>query len=124
MSELPLLEVRVSLRATAAARNPVRHLALRQGAWRYRCPRPQWRGQDDPDENDHGRVGGSAGGAVLVAGRELDGRMPTDRRRTAGSRLRCPEYAVFGRLSVRENLEVSMLTSRDRAGFKRPRDVS
>ena len=61
---------------------------------------------------------GSAGGAVLVAGRDLT-RMPTDRRVRLGLGYVPQEYAVFGRLSVRENLEVSMLTSRDRAGFKR-----
>lgn len=61
---------------------------------------------------------GLARGAVLVAGRDLT-HMPTDRRVRLGLGYVPQEYAVFGRLSVRENLEVSMLMSRDRARFNR-----
>jgi branched-chain amino acid transport system ATP-binding protein len=61
---------------------------------------------------------GLARGAVWVAGRDLT-HMPTDRRVRLGLGYVPQEYAVFGRLSVRENLEVSMLMSRDRARFNR-----
>jgi branched-chain amino acid transport system ATP-binding protein len=61
---------------------------------------------------------GLASGAVLVGGRDLT-HMSTDRRVRLGLGYVPQEYAVFGRLSVRENLEVSMLLSRDRAGFNR-----
>ncbi len=61
---------------------------------------------------------GLARGAVLVGGRDLT-HMSTDRRVRLGLGYVPQEYAVFGRLSVRENLEVSMLLSRDRAGFNR-----
>jgi branched-chain amino acid transport system ATP-binding protein len=61
---------------------------------------------------------GLAGGSVLVSGRDLT-HMSTDRRVRLGLGYVPQEYAVFGRLSVRENLEVSMLLSRDRAGFNR-----
>jgi branched-chain amino acid transport system ATP-binding protein len=57
-------------------------------------------------------------GAVVVGGRDLT-YMSTDRRVRLGIGYVPQEYAVFGRLSVRENLEVSMLLSRDRAGFNR-----
>jgi branched-chain amino acid transport system ATP-binding protein len=61
---------------------------------------------------------GLASGAVLVGGRDLT-HMSTYRRVRLGLGYVPQEYAVFGRLSVRENLEVSMLLSRDRAGFNR-----
>ena len=61
---------------------------------------------------------GLANGAVLVGGRDLT-HMSTDRRVRLGLGYVPQEYAVFGRLSVRENLEVSMLLSRDRAGLNR-----
>ncbi len=61
---------------------------------------------------------GLIGGAVLVGGRELT-HMSTDQRARLGLGYVPQEYAVFGRLSVRENLEVSMLMSRDRVGFNR-----
>jgi urea transport system ATP-binding protein len=61
---------------------------------------------------------GSAHGAVTIAGRDLT-RMPTERRVRLGLGYVPQEYAVFGRLSVRENLAVGMLMSHDRAGLDR-----
>lgn len=58
------------------------------------------------------------GGVVRVAGRDLT-QVPTDRRVRLGLGYVPQDHAVFGRLSVRENLEVSMLLNGDRAGFKR-----
>lgn len=61
---------------------------------------------------------GHTGGAVLVDGHDLT-RLPTNRRVRMGLGYVPQEHSVFGRLSVRENLEVSMLMSRDREGFSR-----
>lgn len=58
------------------------------------------------------------GGTVRVGGHDLT-RMPTERRVRLGLGYVPQEYAVFGRLSVRENLAVGMLVSRDRAALER-----
>ena len=60
----------------------------------------------------------STSGAVSVAGRDLT-RMSTERRVRLGLGYVPQEYAVFGRLSVRENLQVGMLMGRDRASLDR-----
>jgi branched-chain amino acid transport system ATP-binding protein len=57
-------------------------------------------------------------GAVQVAGQDLT-RASTERRARLGLGYVPQEHAVFGRLSVRENLEVGMLLSRDRTGLDR-----
>jgi branched-chain amino acid transport system ATP-binding protein len=59
-----------------------------------------------------------SGGSVRVNGHDLT-RMPTERRVRLGLGYVPQEHAVFGRLSVRENLEVGMLASRDRAPLER-----
>ncbi len=60
----------------------------------------------------------STSGAVSVAGRDLT-RMSTERRVRLGLGYVPQEYAVFGRLSVRENLQGGMLMGRDRASLDR-----
>ncbi len=117
MSEFPLLEVRgVSagygrsqvLFDVSLAANPRGAIAVlgRNGA-----------GKTTLMKTIMGELG-LASGAVLVGGRDLT-HLSTDRRVRLGLGYVPQEYAVFGRLSVRENLEVSMLLSRDRAGLNR-----
>ncbi|MBF6570743.1 MAG: ABC transporter ATP-binding protein [Candidatus Binataceae bacterium] len=60
----------------------------------------------------------TASGAVMIAGREAT-HMRTERRVRLGLGYVPQEFAVFGRLSVRENLDVGMLVKRDSAGLDR-----
>jgi branched-chain amino acid transport system ATP-binding protein len=60
----------------------------------------------------------SAGGVVMIAGHDAT-HMPTERRVRLGLGYVPQEFAVFGRLSVRENLDVGMLMNRDGAGLDR-----
>ena len=55
----------------------------------------------------------AAGGAVVFAGRDAT-RLPTERRVRLGIGYVPQEQGVFGRLSVRENLEVGAAASGDR----------
>jgi branched-chain amino acid transport system ATP-binding protein len=61
-------------------------------------------------------VAGSGG--IALAGRDL-GRVPTERRIRLGLGYVPQEHSVFGRLSVRENLEVGALSSRQSAPIDR-----
>lgn len=60
----------------------------------------------------------AAGGVVMIAGRDAT-HMPTERRVRLGLGYVPQEFAVFGRLSVRENLDVGMLLNRDSSGLDR-----
>jgi branched-chain amino acid transport system ATP-binding protein len=57
-------------------------------------------------------------GAIRLDGRDAL-RLPTERRVRLGVGYVPQEHAVFGRLSVRENLEVGALASRDRSAIDR-----
>lgn len=58
------------------------------------------------------------GGVVMIAGHDAT-HMPTERRVRLGLGYVPQEFAVFGRLSVRENLDVGMLMNRDSSGLDR-----
>ena len=60
----------------------------------------------------------AAGGVVMIAGRDAT-HMSTERRVRLGLGYVPQEFAVFGRLSVRENLDVGMLMNRDSTGLDR-----
>jgi branched-chain amino acid transport system ATP-binding protein len=57
-------------------------------------------------------------GAISLDGRDAL-RLPTERRVRLGIGYVPQEHAVFGRLSVRENLEVGALATRDRSAIDR-----
>jgi branched-chain amino acid transport system ATP-binding protein len=57
-------------------------------------------------------------GAISLDGRDAS-RLPTERRVRLGIGYVPQEHAVFGRLSVRENLEVGALATRDRSAIDR-----
>jgi len=57
-------------------------------------------------------------GAINLDGRDAL-RLPTERRVRLGIGYVAQEHAVFGRLSVRENLEVGALAKRDRSAIDR-----
>ena len=58
------------------------------------------------------------GGTVSLDAREI-GRLPTEQRIRLGIGYVPQEHAIFARLSVRDNLAVGMLGSRDRAALDR-----
>ena len=60
----------------------------------------------------------ASGGAVRLDGRDTL-RLPTERRVRLGLGYVPQEHAVFGKLSVRENLEVGALAGRDRSAIDR-----
>lgn len=60
----------------------------------------------------------ATGGAISLDGRDAL-RLPTERRVRLGIGYVPQEHAVFGRLSVRENLEVGALAAKDRSAIDR-----
>ena len=60
----------------------------------------------------------ATGGAISLDGHDAL-RLPTERRVRLGIGYVPQEHAVFGRLSVRENLEVGALATRDRSAIDR-----